>query len=196
MMKVQYMLAAIAMVAALSAPALAADAPAAAPLTFGVVDMNKVLQATDAAKGIFSELEGKRKEFQTQISKEEDALRSTEGDIMKQKATLSQEAFDKKRKDFEQKMLDGQKMVQEKKRLLDQAFNGAILKLRGEAAKVVAEIAKEKGYSAVLTQDAVMLSLPQMDMTDEVITRLNKSVKKIPIDWSAVKDAGKDKKAG
>lgn len=171
----------IAAMISLALPAFAADAAQ----SFGVIDMNKVMQTTDAAKEIFSQLEGKRKEYQTNISKEEESLRAAEQAIIKQKDTLSKEAFDKKRNEFEEKVISGQKLVQDRKRILDQAFNSSMMALRNAAAKVVADVAKEKGFSAVFTQDAVMISTPDMDITDVVIERMNKSVKKIPVDWSA-----------
>lgn len=172
-----------------SLPAAAADA-----VTFGIVDMNKVMQVTEAAKGVFSQLESKRKEYQSHIAKEEDALRSAEQEIMKQKDTVSKDEFEKKRSTFEAKVLAGQKLVQDRKRILDHAFNGSMGHLRNEAAKVVADVAKERGYAAVFTQDAVMISMPELDMTDVVIERMNKTVKKIPVDWEA--SAGKAEDAG
>jgi outer membrane protein len=168
-----------------SSPALSAVDPAPAAPSFGVVDMNKVMQVTDAAKDVFSQLEGKRKEYQTNISKEEDALRTAEQAIMKQKDSLSKEEFDKKRREFDEKLMNGQKLVQDRKRTLDQAFNSSMGQLRNAAIKIVADVAKEKNYSTVFTQDAVMISTPNLDMTDIVIERMNKSFKKIPIDWSA-----------
>ena len=193
MIKKTIMIAGISAIAAFSAPAFAADAPAAtAPaaaastgLTFGIVDMNKVMQTTDAAKDIFNQMEVKRKEYQAQISKEEDSLRSAEQEIVKQKDTLSKDAFEAKRKAFEEKVLQGQKLVQDRKKILDQAFGGAMNNLRHEAAKIVASAAKERHYSAVFTQDAVMISTPDLDMTDVVIDQMNKNDKKIPVDWAA-----------
>jgi len=166
----------------LALPALAANDQAQ---TFGVVDMSKVLKATEVARDIFSQMENKRKEYQARISKEEDALRSAEQEILKQKDSLSKAEFDKKRKEFEEKVISGQKLVQDRKRILDKAFNDSMGRLRNEAAKIVADIAKEKNYSAVLTQDAVMISVPSLDMTDTVIERMDKGVKKIVIDWAA-----------
>jgi len=169
----------------LASPTLAADVPAApAPVSFGIVDMNKVMQTTEAAKDILAQLESKRKEYQNDITKEEDALRTSEQDLIKKKDTLSKEEFEKQRKSFEEKVMSGQKLVQEKKVSLDQAFNVSMTRLRNEAAKIVAEVAKEKGYSAVLTQDAVMISVPTLDITDIVIERMNKTVKKIPVEWA------------
>ncbi len=173
---------AIAAIGAVSSPALAEGVQ-----TFGVVDIEKIMRETDAAKGIFKELEGKRKEYQTQISKEEDTLRSAEKEIIKQRDTLSKEDFEKKRIDFEGKVSKGQQMVQQHKQTLDHAFSASMAKLRTEATKIVAEVAKEKGFSAVLTEEAVMLSVPEMDMTDEVVKRMNAKVKKIAVDWSPAK---------
>lgn len=174
---------------ALSAPVQAAEGGQ----TFGIVDMNKVMQTTTAAKEIFSQLEDKRKEYQANISKEEETLRSAEQALIKQKDSLAKDAFDKKRTEFEGKVIEGQKLVQDRKRTLDQAFNGSMNSLRNEAAKIVAEIAKEKGYSAVFTEDAVMISTPDLDITDMVIERMNKNTKKIPIDWNAAKDSAAPK---
>lgn len=160
----------------------AAKAQAAFPI--GVIDMNKIMQATDAAKGIFTELEGKRKEYQTQIEKEESVLRTAEQEILKQKDSLSKEDFDKKRKGFEEKLVSAQKMVQEKKRTLDLVYGESMNKLRDRATQVIADVAKEKGLAVVLTEDAVVLAVQSMSITEEVITRMNKSVKKIPVEWT------------
>lgn len=192
--KTLQLLTAAAIMASLAVPAFAADAAAtaaAAPAapTFGVVDMNKVLQTTNAAKDVISQMESKRKEFQAQIAKEEEGLRTMEKDLAKQKETLAKEAFEEKYKALQEKFVQEQKMVQDRKRILDQAFSGALSNLRRESAKVVAGIAKDKHYSAVLTQDAVMISVPELDITDLVIEQMNKDVKKIPVDWSAATSA-------
>lgn len=171
--------------AGFSVPVLAAEDPAAHARPFGVVDMDKVMQTTEAAKDIFSQLENKRKEYQAQITKEDDLLKAAKQEILKQKDSLSKDEFEKKGREFEEKVASGQKMVQDRTQILDHAFNRSMLKLRGEAAKVVASVAEEKRYVAVLTQDAVMISTPDMDITSEVIARMNKNVKKIPVDWSS-----------
>lgn len=165
-------------------PALAADESA---LKYGVVDMSKVIKEAEAAKGIFNELEGRRKEYQTQIKKEEDTLGAAEKEILKLKQKLSKEEFEKKAREFETKIVNAQKGVQERKKTLDAAYGSSMHKLRGEAAKIISEIAKERGYSAVFTQEAVIMASESLDMTEEVIVRLNKSVKKIPVEWAEKK---------
>jgi len=189
----------IAAMGGLSLPALAVDAPAAAAAlvagtpTFGIVDMDKVMQTTDAARDIFNQMEAKRKEYQAQISKEEDSLRAAGQDLEKQKTPLGKDAYEQKAKALQEKFVNEQKLVQDRKRIMDQAFAGAISKLRTEATRVVAGIAKDRHYSAVFTEDAVMISTPDLGMTDVVIAQMNKDVKKVPIDWTA---AAADQSAG
>ncbi|MDE2337511.1 MAG: OmpH family outer membrane protein, partial [Alphaproteobacteria bacterium] len=71
---------------ALSTQALAATS--ATSQTFGIVDMNRVLQTTDAAKSIFKQMDAKRKSYQAEIAREEDKIRSSEESLEKQKDTL------------------------------------------------------------------------------------------------------------
>lgn len=169
-----------------------AEAPVASIIA--VVDTNKVLQETNAAKGIFAELDKKREEYQSQITKEENKLRAAEKEIIKKKEKLSKEEFEKNRISFEKSVAEGQKMVQDKKRTLDKAHAESMAKLRTEISKVVAAIAKEKGVAIVLTQESVMLVAPEFNITEDVIKKLNSSLKKIPIDWSSAKSAEPEKK--
>jgi Skp family chaperone for outer membrane proteins len=179
--------AAVLAVCGFGAAAKAADAPAAAA-TFGFVDTGKVFQSSEAAKGVLQELEGKRKEYQAQITKEENSLRAAGQEFEKQKSTLGKSQLEAKRKEIDKRLVNGQKMVQERKAMLDKAYGDTMAKLRGEIMKIVADIAKEKGLSAVFTQEAVMLSAPEMDLTAEVIKHLNDKVKKISVEWPSAKD--------
>lgn len=180
-------LAAVAVVlgAVVVAPAVShAQAAAKTGVSIGILDIDKLIQQSDAAKGIMTEMEAKRKEFEAQISKEEKALVASEQEILKQKEKLSKEEFEKKRDAFEKRLANAKKMVQDRKQTLDKAFSESMGKLRGEALKIAAAVAKERQYDLVLNDDAVVMAEPQFDMTEEVIKRLNKDVKKIAVNWA------------
>lgn len=149
----------------------------------GVVDTTRIMKESDAAKGIFKELEAKRAEYEKQIKGQEDSLRKAEQDITAKKSKMSEDEFNKARKDFEEKLMSAQKMVQDRKKTLDDALAGAVNQLREKSAKITADIAKERGYDVVVTQDAVVLAQPELDVTDEVVKRLNADVKHIDIKW-------------
>ena len=172
-----------------SVPAFAEDA---AQGSIGVVNTNKIMHESEAAKSISAALDAKRKEFAAQISKEQESLRTAGQKFEKKKATVSKEEGEATRKDLNEKLYSLQKMIQGRESILEKSVSAATAKLRMETKAVTAEVAKEKNISVVLTQDAVLLALPQMDITDEVIKRLDGKVKKIPVEWA---EPAKDKKA-
>lgn len=176
-----------------AAPALAAD-PVAAPGLAGiaVVDMNKVLQVSEAAKDARNQLEAKRKEYQDQITSQETSLRSSEQELIKNKSSLSEEEFNKKRAALEEKIVSAQKLVQEHKKSLDTGFNNSLNALQNEIAGIVGDIAKERKLSLVLSNEGIILGERSLDITDEVLSRLNKKITKLPVNWTA-KSEGKKK---
>src|SRR5215218_1964010 len=118
-----------------AAPALAAPTPAPAaapgddaqataddlpgqklpPAVAAVIDYQRVLRDSKAAQSIRDQVEARRKLFQDQISKEEQRLTDAEKEMTKQRAVLSAEAFSNKREDFQKKVTEVQRMVQDRR---------------------------------------------------------------------------------
>lgn len=164
----------VAGVMAVSAPAWAEDA-APAQLKILVVDVPSVLSKSKAAQDIQKQLEGQRRSYQSQIASQEEKLRSAQVELDRQRGVLSQDAFEKKQKEFRDQVASVQKSVQEKKGDLEGVFNQSMGELRKAVVGVVAEIAKERKANLVLANQQVVLVEKSMDITEEVLTRLNKS---------------------
>src|SRR5690606_18365863 len=178
--------AAFALVAFLGQPAVAvaAAADATAPsVRFGILHLDRVMQESDAATGIMSELNAKRKEFGAQHSKEEKAPLGAEADTLKQKEKMSQADFEKKRDAFERKLTNAKNMVQDRKTTLDRAFSATMSKLREEILKITAEIARDRQFDVVFSDESIILAEQAYDITDEVMARMNKEVKKVSVIW-------------
>src|SRR5687768_12752572 len=79
-------------------------AAAQKPLTIAIVDMQVILQQSEAAKSIQKQLESQRKSFQAEISKQEDELRNAEQELRRQRSGASQQQFDQQRQQFEQRV--------------------------------------------------------------------------------------------
>lgn len=173
---------AFAVMVAVAAPAFAEE-PSKPNFTYGVIDMNRVMKESKAAQGIFSELESKRTEYQKQVQKEGEDLQKTQGDILKQKATLKSDDFEAKRKEWEENANKKLEQAQERKKGLDTSLAAALNTWREKARAITEKLALERGYTAVFTQDAVVLANPSIDLTDQVVTQLNKDVSKISVKW-------------
>lgn len=177
----------IAAVVALLAFPVSAHAADVVQGTFGIVDVNVVMNDADAGKTLYSELKAKRDEYMAQLKKQDEAFVSKKDAFLKEKDKFSKEETQKKVDELNKLQQSLQKTVQEREQTLGIALDKSKGKLREKIAEVVAKIAKEKGYITVFTQDAVMIASKEIDITDAVLARMNSDVKKIDVDWSGKK---------
>ncbi|HYD19761.1 MAG TPA: OmpH family outer membrane protein [Patescibacteria group bacterium] len=183
MKPVKFFFAVAACVVALSSAAMA-DVK---PITYAIVDMNRVMREATAAEGVRSELTAKSKQFHLELEKLDKDLRADKEGLVKAKDSLPPADFEKKLKAFQEKSDNAERLLQERRKTLDFASNSSRSRLLTEATKVIADIAKEKNFSTVFTQEAVLLADPSLDITDHVVTRMNETIKKVAIDWAPAK---------
>jgi len=160
-------------------PALAETKP---ETKIAVIDVQALLNDSDAAENVQKQLAKKRKEYQDEFAKYEQELRDSQETLSKEAAGKSKEDIHKLRAEFEKKILDTRKLVQERQITLEKAANRALQALRSEIFKIVAESAEKESYTLVLSRQNVVLAEKSIDITQDVMKQLNKSVKKIPLE--------------
>lgn len=161
----------------------------------GVVDVQKVLRDSKAAKSIRPEFDKMRKAFQKQVSEQEQRLRQAEQELTRQRAILAPEAFSQKRRAFSEEARRAQTSVQERRRQLDRAFNDTKNEILKNLVVVAQQVAEAKKLNMLLEKRFVFLSAKTMDVTKEVISRLDKRLPKLTVKLGkANQGAGKGKK--
>ncbi len=198
-MKTMFYSVATAAMLAFASPAMAADAaaPAAAAPAGGsnliaIVNIQQVMREATAAKSVREQLENKQKSYQTEIAKKEEALQKEDQDLNKKRSVLSKAAFDEKAAAFRKKATDVQKEVQSKKATLDGGFEHALNDIQKVVTDVIADLAKEKGFSVAVPTSQILYGDPKLDISDEVLKRLNQKLPKLDVKFEApadVKDA-------
>lgn len=185
-------LAGVLMIFAFVSVATAQEVPAP---KIGIVDVQKVLRDSKAAKSIRPEFEKMRKAFQKQVSEQEQRLRQAEQELTRQRAILAPEAFSQKRRAFSDEARKAQSSVQERRRLLDQAFNRTKNEILKNLVVVAQQVAEAKKLNILLEKRFVFLSAKTMDVTNEIIARLDKRLPKLAVKLGdANQGAGKGKK--
>lgn len=147
----------------------------------GVVDVQKVLRDSKAAKSIRPEFEKMRKEFQKQVSAQEQRLRQAEQELARQRAILSPEAFSQKRRAFSEDARKAQSSVQQRRRQLDRAFNDSKNEILKNLVVVAQQVAEAKKLNMLLEKRFVFLSAKTMDVTKDIIARLDKRLPKLTV---------------
>lgn len=189
------MLSAFAVVAAVAAvafaapvPVFAADPPAAAPAgeklgapIIAVVDVQKIMQESAAAKGIQAEIEAQRDKYQTEITGLENKLRNAEQELRKQQTVLSPDALAKKRKEFETQVAEVQRTVQNRKRALDAGMGDAMGAVQKAMLEIIADVVRERGANIVLARHQFVIVDTKLDISDTVMDRLNAALPKVAV---------------
>jgi Skp family chaperone for outer membrane proteins len=161
---------------------VAMSAGANAQTVIGIVDVQKLMTQSMAAQDIQKQVESFRNKFQEEVSKKEQGLRESEKSLVEQRKTLPADKFEEKKKGFEKELLSTKKYVEGKKKNLNQATAGALEKLESQIVKIVSAIAKEKNFGLVITKQAVVVGDQALDITADVMTRLNTELSSVKMD--------------
>lgn len=156
--------------------------------TIAYVNVQEIMRESSAAKSMKDQLAAKYKVFQAEMSKKEEELQKEDQALAKQHGVLSSDAFEKKAKDFRAKATAVQKEAQTKRQELDNASSSALNEIQKATFEIVSKIAKDKGYTAVLSSSELLYADAKDDITKEVLSKLNSSLPKVTVKFQAVKD--------
>jgi len=161
-----------------------AAAPAIQAPKIAVVDLAYLVAESKAGKSIRSQLDAKRKAYEGEIKKKEEALNKEAADIKSQSQAgkLSKEELGKRIKALEEKSRSATIEVQKRRMSFEKAYGTALEKLREEVVKIVAAIASKQSINLVLNRQEVVLVDEKMDITKNVVSQLDAKVTSIPVD--------------
>lgn len=163
----------------------AAAAPGVSPtLTVIVVDVQKLLQESKAAKMVREQIEAKRAEYAKEISHEEQVLQQERDALQRQQSSLSQEALNAKGRAFQEKVNNLDRMVQSKRQALEKSNAEALQKIQESMVKIISQIAKDRKANLVLQRSELVLFDQQFDVTDQVLQKLDEQLPTLQVTFT------------
>lgn len=168
--------AALAIQLAFALPATAAEpAPGKLPVpTVMVLDVQAALQQSLAAKGLRAQRDQYLQGFQADLDKNRAALKEMENELVKQKSAMAPDIWQQKARSFEQQVFEFNQRFQRSNQAVDKSFRTAMSELSDALAQVTEELAGELGANLVLPKSQIFLHDPRMEVTQQVIERLNR----------------------
>ena len=163
-------------VAAAQTAEKAADAPIIA-----VLDVQKVMRESAAAKSIRAAVEAKRQTFEGEIEAERNAIKADDDKLRQQQTVLAPEALSQRRRDLERRYAELRRRADQAGGILNRAVNTAMLTLRQEMATVLAELMKEQDINITLARSAVLVFDEQLNVTEIVLARLDKRLPTVEV---------------
>jgi Skp family chaperone for outer membrane proteins len=152
--------------------AWSADTPLP-PATAAVIDYQRVMREAQAAESIRTQIEARRVRYQSEIAAEEQRLVEADRELADQRSRLEADDFAKRRKSFEEDVAEVQRMLQSRRQQLDDVAAMAMSEVREAVIRIVGELSEQRGFNLVLPSANVLLFSPQIDITDEVLEKLD-----------------------
>ncbi len=140
----------------------------------GVIDMQQILQESTAWQAVNADRETYLDSYNKQTAQEEQALRDEQRGLAIEPNQAPTPELQEKARAFREKVAAFEKSVAERRRNLERALSIAMSEVQQMITVVADEVASERGINLVLYRSQVPLFDPRMNMTDEVLKRLNK----------------------
>lgn len=181
----------VAVVGCLAAPSVA-TAQEAVPLKLAVLDLNRVYRDAVAARKIRELVNSHAASYREETERAEAELRDADRILAEKRAQaiLSAEAFDQQRRQLEMRVQESQKKVQEHRRSLARLQTQGLQQLETVLKQVVEQLRVERGLSLILRSEQAAYVDPGLDITDEVLRRLNQQLPTVSVETNEIEEQG------
>lgn len=147
-----------------------------------LVDLDGILRAADANNRVRELLDGQRAKFQEEFRAIEVNLQQSERDLLAKRELMSKDEYEKLVTAFQARVSSVQKEIQYKRQSIDNAYQKALSDIRKLAIGVITKIAGEREIDLILNRDSSVIFLPHLNISDEVLSRLNERTKNARIE--------------
>jgi len=141
-----------------------------------IVDMQRIQRESAAATSIREQSAALRVEIEKTVSERAKIISAEEEELAELRARMTTAEFQERVRAFEQKVFANRDFAQGETAKLQAALADASNRLRGEIAPILAAVMRERKAQVMLDSGEVVLSLDGLDITNEVISRLDEAV--------------------
>lgn len=157
------------------------SARAAEVTVVAVLDVERVMRESKAGKALQDQIEKTRSANQKKDRASEDALRAADRQLRDQRAVLSAEAYAKKRDELQTRLTTLQRDFDARRKRLQRAMGRAWNEIQKTLTEVTADLATEQKIDIVVSKASTVLLANELDITAEVLTRLDAKLSKVTL---------------
>ena len=149
--------------------------------SIGVIDINKILAEANAAVEAAEEIEKIAIEIENEIKSSDEEIIKEQNLLIESQSIMAPEAFEAKRIEYESKVQTYNSERQSKLMKIDELIAISRNDILNAIKPILEEISNEKGITIILEKTSIMLNAEKMDITNEVLKKLNKSLPNIKV---------------
>ena len=149
--------------------------------SIGVIDINKILSDADAAITAAKQIEEIAIEIENEIKLSDEEIIKEQNILIESQSIMAPEAFETKRNEYEIKVQKYNNERQSKLMKIDELIAVSRNDILNAMKPILEEISNDKGITIILEKASIMLNAEKMDLTNEVLKKLNKSLPTIKV---------------
>lgn len=161
-----------------------AKATVPAPV-IAVIDFQRVVRRSLAGKSVRQQIDARQAVFQDEVKKIQQKLEKARVELSERPANMTDDEFEKKRKDMRKRVADLQSLVQRRKRELDQVFNAGMRQVDLALVEVLKDLAEEQGINLILNagrgRGLVLFAENRIVVTEEALRRLDERLPRVEL---------------
>lgn len=139
----------------------------------GVIDLQKVLETSNAGKLIQAELKKENEKMAADLQNKGNEIETIRKRLERESMVMSKEMREEKEREQRIKVNDF-KTLQKKYRSELQRLQGQLMQqLQSDVAVITQEIGKKEGYLLIMDKRGVIYTPNSVDLTDKLIQKLN-----------------------
>lgn len=150
-----------------------------------ILDGRLVMTQSQAALGLRQQAERQNTALRADVQKQEQEFKTAQTDLQKERGKVTDAVFDQKVRALQKRMSDAQGALQNRTRNLDRAFAEASGKIEQAMLQASVEVAQERSYVLVLDKAQVVVVQSQLEITGEILKRVNQRLPTVPLQLPA-----------
>jgi outer membrane protein len=144
----------------------------------GYVDLQKVLNLSNAGKAAKLQLSEKVKKYQDEINKKQEELKKLKDALEKQGSYLSEKAKADKEKEYQQSLKEFQRLTKDAQEELQAKDEELTKHILGDIEKVVQDYGRKSDYTVIFIRNESMIyANEKADLTDVILKAYDSSSK-------------------
>lgn len=140
----------------------------------GVISVPDVMRGSTAYQAVDKELGVRRQKLNEDAQKEQTSLRDMGQALANDRAKMTPEQIRTKERELQDRIADSRRKFADRNRIIQEAGQYALAQIERTLRIVVQQVAASRGMNLVLHGPQVALNIPDFDITQEVVTELNK----------------------
>ena len=146
-----------------------------------VIDIQRILSESIAVQTLTREIEIMRSGYRRELRQREGEFREADRNLALERLAMDPETFAQRRQDLQDKAGELQREFDDRKRRLDRLFRQAMARIQQRLAEITEEVAEERSVDLVFGKATVVLVRPDLEITEEVLSRLNETLSEVEL---------------